>query len=243
MSIVYYSQPNNDFSDLYIKVRKKEARFYSEEDIKKLPDLKSDHNHYLEWQSRKKSAIRFVEYLKSKNRPLKIVDVGCGNGWFSNLMSTVEKTEVIGLDVNLTELKQAANAFQKENLTFVYANLFEKTKLNTQKFDIIVFNSSIQYFENLVQLFQIVADLLSPNGEIHIMDSPFYENKELLKAKRRTDLYYKKLGFQEMAKHYFHHCYDDISGFKVLYKPKRFNLIRLAKDRDSPFRWVMMSYK
>ena len=237
MSVVYYNQPNNDFSDLYIKVRKKEARFYSEEEIKKLPDLKSNHNHYLEWQSRKKSAIRFVEYLKNKNKLLKIVDVGCGNGWFSNLMSTVEKTEVIGLDVNLTELKQATNAFQKENLTFVYANLFEKTKLNAQKFDIIVFNSSIQYFENLAQLFQIATDLLSPNGEIHIIDSPFYKKKDILRATRRTLDYYTKLGYPEMTKNYYHHKLDDIKGFEVLYKPKCTLVKKLIGIKDSPFYW------
>lgn len=238
MSVIYYNQPNNDFSDLYIKVRKKESRFYSEEEIKKLPDLESNHIHYLEWKLRKKSATRFVDYLKNKNKPLKILDIGCGNGWFSNLMSAVKKTEVIGLDVNSTELKQAGNAFHKENLTFVYARLFEKTELNTQKFDVIVFNSCLQYFENLTPLFQIVADLLSPNGEIHIMDTPFYKNNTIENARQRTQTYYENLGFPEMTENYFHHRLDDLGKYKIMFNPST-SLSRYFR-KDSPFCWILI---
>ncbi len=241
MSVIYYSKPNNDFSDLYIKVRKKENRFYSEEEIKNLPDLEKNHVHYEEWQLRKKSVIRFGNYLKKKNEPLKILDIGCGNGWFSHLISNIEKTKVVGLDINTVELEQATTVFQKENLTFVYADLFEKTELNGQKFDIIVFNSCLQYFENLGHLFQIVADLLSPNGEIHIIDSLFYKNNTVENARHRTQTYYKNLGFPEMAENYFHHRFADLGEHKILYKPFPSFLKHLKKE--SPFSWILIQKK
>ena len=62
MSILYYSQPKNDFSDLYIKVRKKENRLYSENEIKKLPCVEPNNPHYKKWQIREKSTTRFVNY-------------------------------------------------------------------------------------------------------------------------------------------------------------------------------------
>lgn len=238
MSVIYYSKPKNEFSDIYITVRKKETRFFSQEQIKNLPDLNKTHIHYSEWKLRKKSALRFVEYLKNKNKPLKILDVGCGNGWFSHLMSTIEKVKVVGIDVNTIELEQATKAFSKENLIFAYANLFELTELNNQKFDIIVFNSCLQYFKDLDELFQIIQDLLTVNGEIHITDSPFYKNSEIESAKQRTQKYYENMGFAQMTENYFHHRFNDLGKFKILYKPLTSLLKYLRKD--SPFYWISL---
>lgn len=237
MKVIYYSEPNTAFSDLYITVRKKENRFYSEAEIEKLPNIRNDHPNYAEWQLRKKSSNRFINYLKRKNKPLRILEIGCGNGWFSHLMSTVEKTQVTGLDVTIVELEQAAKVFDKENLRFVYADLFEKTQLNEEKFDVIVFNSSLQYFENLNELLKIVSNLLSENGEIHSIDSPFYNYSEIEKAKERTQNYYENLGFPEMAKNYFHHGLQSLGKYKIVYNPFSFlNYFR----KDSPFYWVLI---
>ena len=238
MSIIYYSQPNNVFSDLYINARKKENRFYSEEEIKELPNIRKNHPHYAEWQLRKQSANRFISYLKRKNKPLKILEIGCGNGWFSHLMSDVEKTQVTGLDVTKIELEQADKAFQKENLSFVYADLFENTELNDKKFDVIIFNSSLQYFENLKELFRVVGGLLAENGEIHIIDSPFYKDSEIKKAKERTEIYYENLGFPEMSKNYFHHSLANLGKHKIRYNPDTF--LKYFR-KDSPFCWVLIT--
>ncbi len=234
MGITYYSPPNNHFTDLYISLRKKEHRLYSEEQIKQLPDISNKHSCHTEWRLRKKSAGRFVTYLKSKNTPLKVLDIGCGNGWFSNLMSCIEKTEVVGLDINSTELEQADSIFKRANLKFACADLYQKTGLNELKFDIIVFNSCLQYFPNPKLLFQHLALLLTEHGEIHVLDSPFYQTDAIENARLRTKTYYTNLGFPEMVPHYFHHQLD----FKhtALYKPASGLLKYLYKD--SPFYWI-----
>jgi SAM-dependent methyltransferase len=241
MSIHYYSQPKNDFSDLYIKVRKEENRFYSEEQIINLPKLEKKHPLYHEWKLRSKSTARFVNYINSKNKALKILEIGCGNGWFSNVMGSLEKTEVVGLDINIPELEQAVQLFQKDNLTFVYADLFEKTQLNTQKFDLVVFNSCLQYFENLKPLFEIIADLLTPNGEIHIIDTPFYTTDRIENARQRTQDYYKNIGFPEMSKKYFHHCFEDLEAYKIMHQPPN-SFFKYFK-KDSPFCWILINNK
>jgi ubiquinone/menaquinone biosynthesis C-methylase UbiE len=236
MSIVFYSNPNNIFSDLYISVRNKEHRFYTLEQINKLPSIEKNNVHFKEWQLRKKSTERFINYLKNKNKALNILDIGCGNGWFSNLMSNVSMSQVVGLDVNLPELEQADIAFQKENLKFVYANIFESNDLQNKKFELIVFNSCIQYFQNLPFLFKTIKKLLSINGEIHIIDSPFYKNNTIENARQRTQLYYKTIGFLEMANKYFHHKLYDLGDYEIRYKPPS-NFLRFFIS-DSPFYWV-----
>jgi SAM-dependent methyltransferase len=238
MEITYYSPPNTAFTDLYIAARKKENRFYSHEEIAALPDLPKTHSQYREWQMRKKSADRFISYLKNRKTPLHILEIGCGNGWFSNLMATIPESTVTGTDINPTELAQAAAIFKKGNLSFACFDLFEKTALHEQKFDIIVFNSCFQYFENAVKTIAAAKELLTAEGEIHLIDTPLYREPELSQARRRTIEYYEKLGFPEMAAHYFHHRVTDLGGHDILYNPNK--LVRLL-TKDSPFPWIRIS--
>jgi ubiquinone/menaquinone biosynthesis C-methylase UbiE len=225
-----HKRPSGAFANLYIAVREKEGRVFSEEDVRRLPDLDQSHTHYKEWQLRKKSAIRFIHYLESMRRPLHILDVGCGNGWFTHLMSSVEGSTVIGFDVNLVELEQAASVFKKPNLSFLYADL-KKGGIFDTRFDAITFNSSFQYFENPSEILETVAKLLADGGEIHIIDSPFYKRRNIVKAQKRTLEYYSSLGFPQMAAHYFHHKLKDLGQYEIRYRPSWLR-------KDSPFYWL-----
>src|SRR5215213_11952226 len=95
-----FSEPGT-FEELYISIRKKEQRIYTNEEVALLPDIYPDHIHYHEWQIRKRSSERLINYLSKKNRPLKILEVGCGNGWLSARMAAVDKWEVTGIDINM----------------------------------------------------------------------------------------------------------------------------------------------
>ena len=77
-----------EFEQLYVDLRSNEQRIYSDEEVAWLPDVDEDHVHKKEWQIRKVSAEKLVQYLKHKKRPLKILEVGCGNGWLSCQLST-----------------------------------------------------------------------------------------------------------------------------------------------------------
>lgn len=237
MGVIYYSSPAPDFGDLYIAVRKLEQRFYTESQVRKLPDIEKNHARAKEWAARKISARRFAKYLENKNRPLKILDVGCGNGWFSHLLSSIGNAQVMGIDINVAELEQADKLFKKGNLSFAYADLYQNP-LAGEKFDIIVFNSCLQYFRHLHPLFEVVSQLLGKDGEIHILDTPFYAIDNLAKARQRTEDYYTALGFPEMAAHYFHHSLLHIGKHQMMHKPMPIFLRRFKKD--SPFCWIKL---
>ena len=68
---------------MYLASRKKENRIYSDEQVVQLPFIEPTHIHYHEWQVRKRSALRLIHYLEKKNKPLSILEIGCGNGWLS----------------------------------------------------------------------------------------------------------------------------------------------------------------
>jgi len=234
----YVISPFSDsFSKEYLALRKKENRILSNEEVQQLPRARKSNPHYKEWKIRQKTTRRFITYLLNKKPNQKILDIGCGNGWFSNKMA-INNNEVIGLDVNRLELKQAVACFKKENLDFAFSDLFTEDTVFHNQFNIITLNASVQYFKDFGLLINQLKKFLKPKGEIHILDSPFYVNSEIHKAKKRTLAYYTKIGFPKMAQYYFHHSKEHIMDFDILYKPKSSLYKKILRQKDSPFMWV-----
>ena len=247
--------PDGLFEKRYMGSRGRENRVYSDRETAWLPDISADHPHHQEWMRRKKSCRRLLHYLsgkiqakelaakKKKGIPqkaptLNILDIGCGNGWLSHQFSLLPGTKVVGLDINLTDLKQAARVFrQQPNLKFIYGD-FCSDVLNGLSFDIIVFAASIAYFPSLPSILNSALAQLRPGGEIHILDSCFYTPGNLASAQSLSRAYYSSLGFPEMAGHYFHHCLPDRSQFKyrLLYNP--YSLWNQLLRPAFPFPWI-----
>ena len=82
------------FERLYVEVRKKEGRLYSNDELKNLPEISESHHLYNEWRLRKESYKRLIKYLQSQNSSLKIVEPGCGNGWLSNRLALIPGSKV-----------------------------------------------------------------------------------------------------------------------------------------------------
>ncbi|WP_430410381.1 class I SAM-dependent methyltransferase [Kordia sp.] len=233
---VYYLTPENpEFSTYYLAVREKEQRILTDYDVRQLPYIKRD-----EWEYREKSTERFIQYVSDKNTSLDILEIGCGNGWFSNKIAEISKeNNVIGLDVNRDELEQAARIFRANNLRFVYADIFEVSNMFEGKFDIVTLNGAVQYFEDFKALMMLLESFLKPKGEIHIIDSPFYKTSEITAAKDRTKTYYTEIGVPKMAENYFHHNEKLVTNFDTLYKYKQNIIHKILGKKDSPFSWYV----
>jgi ubiquinone/menaquinone biosynthesis C-methylase UbiE len=232
--------PDKIFEDNYIAARTREDRMYSDEEIARLPEIHPDHPHYKEWKIRKRSCEKLISYLKSKKKKLQILEVGCGNGWLSRELSAIPEARVVGMDINLTELKQAARVFHENSkLKFIYGN-FLSGILKETSFNVIVFAAAVQYFKSLPELFNVCFKQLSQEGEIHVIDSPFYPAGEIDKAKERSNIYYQGLGLPELNNYYFHHSLSSLQPFnhQLLYDPAslRSRLFR----RNHPFPWIQI---
>jgi ubiquinone/menaquinone biosynthesis C-methylase UbiE len=229
---------SGDFEKLYIQLREKEGRVYTNEEVATLPEIAEAHPHYSEWQLRKQSCQKLISYLQKKQQPLKILEIGCGNGWLSHQLAAIPRNKVIGTDINFAELQQAANVFHDTpNLHFIYSNI-ESGVFEEGHFDIIVFAASIQYFPSLNEITRQSLKLLKPKGEIHIIDSHFYPLSELSAAKQRSLLYFEPAGFPEMANWYFHHSLDDLEqyNYSMLYDPDSL-FTRFLRNKN-PFPWI-----
>jgi len=227
---------NTDFEDSYIALRKKENRIYSDDEVFQLPKISQKHPHYKEWLIREESMKRLVTLFEKKNKTLKILEVGCGNGWLSNNLSGIENAEVTGLDINSIELQQAERVFKNNlHLKFVHGKL---DSLFHGKFDVVLFAASIQYFRSIEQTVNIALQHLNESGEIHIIDTHFYKKEELTNARTRSADYFAVNGFPAMTDHYFHHCFEELISFnfKVLYKPSFVK--RKFFGNNNPFPWI-----
>ena len=232
--------PANTNEELYLKVREKENRLLPDELVKNLPFIPKNIPHYHEWELRKKTVEQFCADLTQQNQPCQILDLGCGNGWFSAIVASISRTKVVGLDLNLPELEQAQRVFEKNNLLFCYGNIFDNL-FKSNSFDRIILCASIQYFPSINKLFSIFFNILKPNGEIHILDSPFYKIDQVENARKRTEAYYTSKGYPEMSKYYFHHTFEDLNPFSPILKVKKYTLIdKLLRKPTNPFIWVVI---
>lgn len=230
-------KPDTGFEENYIAIRRHEQRIYSDEELVQLPVVGKQHPHHTEWQIRKRSCARLVNHLNRK-RPLKILEIGCGNGWLSRELSNIPGSKVIGIDVNFTELQQAARVFSHiPNLQFIYGDIRSEI-FEEMEFDCIVFAASIQYFPSVQEIIAYALAKLKKDGEIHILDSPFYKPAEIDAAKKRTLDHYQELGFPEMANHYFHHAVTQLAMFdyEMLYQPS--SLQHYLLKNKNPFPWI-----
>lgn len=238
--VTYLTEKKEPFSKAYITVRQKEGRILNDKELNLLPNTPNTNPNHHEWQLRKQSTHRFLNYVESKKTNF-IMDIGCGNGWFTNHIASTVDAEVHGIDINPNELEQAARVFQRKNLTFFYADIFKAKTQFSQKYDLITLNACVQYFKDILQLLDLLKTFLTINGEIHIIDSPFYDAPQNQAAKKRTQEYYQQIGVPEMTNYYFHHSNDILKEATVLYSPKKGIFNRVFSSKDSPFHWVKFS--
>lgn len=231
------------FEQAYINARKTEGRVLSDEEVKILPNIKN-RPHKGEWKLRQKSATRILQYFSQTKESI-VLDIGCGNGWLTSGIAQNPSLTVLGIDMNLTELYQASRVFQQENLFFVYGDIFD-LPLKKSTIQVITLVAAVQYFKDLNKLIRRLMELLSYNGEIHIIDSPIYSASEIAEAKTRSHSYYKQAGQEEMINYYFHHDFDDLIKweYEILYKQSKRNYIRkFLGTNDMPFPWIKITKK
>jgi len=115
-----------------------------------------------EWSLRQGEAIlKFVESL-ALERP-KILDVGCGTGWFTGCLARLGPA--VGIDLSATAIALAGA--QYPGVTFIAGNLFE-SPLPAAHFDLVVSQEVIAHVKDQAGLLDRIADALRPGGYLVI---------------------------------------------------------------------------
>ena len=225
------------FEDAYAELRAREGRVYSNEELLRLPEVPDHHPLAGEWKLRRQSTNRLLKKIAKKNRSVSILEVGCGNGWLSNRLASLPNTLVTGIDIHTGEVLQASATFYfRANLEFL-AGDFRVTQF-PRRFDFLVFAASLQYFPFVDEIIERSMQLLNKNGELHILDTHFYNEKESLEAATRSAAYFEQMGVPEMTLHYHHHRWSDLEGYpyELLHAPGRIG--RWLGLKQNPFPWI-----
>lgn len=107
--------------------------------------------------------------------PLKIADLGAGNGWMSYSLTQIGH-QVAAVDL-LTNTMDGLGAFVHYNLPLTRLQAeFDRLPLGNNQFDVVVFNASFHYAADYAITLLEAQRVLRPNGIIAIVDTPLYQS-------------------------------------------------------------------
>lgn len=230
-------------STLYENVRSREQRIHPDDVVRDLPASGKRTAHPAEWRMRARSLANLLRAFRAQGNRLRVLDIGCGNGWMSAAIAA-EGHSVVALDMHGTELEQAARVFADRGVTWCLGDPRD-VALPPSHFNAVVFAASLQYFIDLPTLFQRVLPLLGPGGSVHVLDTVLYPDRTAADAAvERSRSYYEALGASEMAGHYHAHCLDDLRAvgpMRVLHHPAPLGKPRWPWVKHTPFHHVTVT--
>lgn len=172
------------FGAEYARHREIEGRNHVGNELLSLPYLASG-PLARQWAVRARSFEAFVEkvlhpHAARLGRPLRLLDLGAGNGWLSYRVAQ-QGHRAVALDIRADAVDGlgAATAFVERaygRIETIVAS-FDEIPLPPSTIDIAVFNASLHYATDLAKVVREAARLLRPEGQIVILDSPFYRSE------------------------------------------------------------------
>jgi SAM-dependent methyltransferase len=106
-----------------------------------------------------------LEALLPELRGLRVVDLGCGFGWFCRWARQQGAAEVLGVDVSEKMLARARATTADAAITYVQADL-ETVEFRKAAFDLAYSSLALHYLANLEGLFATVHRVLAPGGHL-----------------------------------------------------------------------------
>ncbi len=105
---------------------------------------------------------------------LRVVDLGCGFGWFCRWSRQHGAAQVLGLDVSEKMLARARAENNDREITYRQADL-ETLELPARSFDLAYSSLALHYVDRLDRLLAIVHDTLVPGGSfVFSVEHPIY---------------------------------------------------------------------
>ena len=105
--------------------------------------------------------------------PLRLLDLGAGNGWLAH-RAAVGGAEALALDVRDDGVDGLGAAPSRSPIERVAAS-FEAIPVADEAFDLVVFNASLHYAENLGAALREARRVARAGATIVVLDSPFYQ--------------------------------------------------------------------
>jgi ubiquinone/menaquinone biosynthesis C-methylase UbiE len=98
-------------------------------------------------------------------RGRKVLDLGCGFGWFCRWACQQGAAHVLGIDVSERMLAQAKETTDAPSITYIKADM-EHLELQPKSFDVVYSSLALHYVENLNELMSQAHRSLVPGGHL-----------------------------------------------------------------------------
>ena len=203
--------------EFWNSVWKKETLYYSKKETNNVPwDIKSPDTN-------------LKKFLEKFNKPLNILEVGCGNGNDAYYMSE-KGHNVTAIDISDYAIDEAKSLYKNDNLKFITSDFFKfKT---TDKYDLIfdrgfIHNFSVDYFSIY---FDKLYSLLKDKGDVLILSGNYNEVRKNKKDVTPNGIYLKDI--EEYSMFYFY-----IKKIKEIILKQNSNYI------ENPLGWLILLEK
>ena len=104
----------------------------------------------------------------------RVLDLGCGYGWFCRWAREQGAAEIVGLDVSQRMLERAGEMTAPDRIVFRQADL-ETVELETRRWDLVYSALAFHYIARLDRLFAAVGAALGPGGDfVFSVEHPLY---------------------------------------------------------------------
>lgn len=100
-------------------------------------------------------------YNTFENQSVRILDLGCGTGWSSNLFA-LSGHDVVGVDVSKDAIDAAKSKFKRSNLVYKRIDYNNLTALGN--FDVAIFIDSLHHADNIEEVLKSVKKVLKKGG-------------------------------------------------------------------------------
>lgn len=172
-----------------------------------------------DWRIRAKSFRAFVHRVleplaRQRGRPLRVLDLGAGNGWLSYRLAR-QGHVAVAVDL-ITNAWDGLGAHVHYDVAVLPVQAeFDRLPFTGEQFDVAVFNASFHYSTDYVVTLAEVLRVLRPDGRVVVMDSPVYRATAsgVRMVREREAEFIRKYGFPSNAlpsEHYL--TYDRLQG-------------------------------
>jgi SAM-dependent methyltransferase len=165
------------FARQYRSIREREGyRTSSAEYYRRLPEVAADDPHASQWRVRRESYEHLLTVVPhSRRSPLRILDLGAGNGWLSNRLAS-QGHDVCAVD-RIADEADGLGAVRHYVSRFTAAQAsFDALPFATGQFDLLVFNGSLHYAPDAAATLAAPRRLLADGGALAVMDSPMFDD-------------------------------------------------------------------
>jgi len=120
-----------------------------------------------------------LEAVQTYGNNRNILEVGCGEGILQSRMQPGAYSSYLGIDISEVAIKKAERLCN-ETTQYVQANM--ETYVPTGRYDVIIFNESLYYALQPVQLLNQYAQFLEEKGHVILSIYETEENRRLRSA-------------------------------------------------------------